>query len=69
MINYACYSDNDIQDLLILSCLNDLTNCKRHFNVDIMMLHISALDHNRKLKFIRYVHLPSINKIFQYRYD
>ena len=29
-----------------------------------MMLYISALDHARKLKFIRYVHLPSINKCF-----
>ena len=34
------------------------------FNVDIMMLYISAMDHTRKLKFSTYVHLPSINKMF-----
>ena len=43
-------------------------NCYRHFNVNIMMLHISAMDHARKLKFSIYVHLPSVNKIFQYCY-
>ena len=32
-------------------------NCKKGFNVDIM-----------KLKFSKYVHLPFINKMFQYRY-
>ena len=66
MIKHVCYSDNDIQDLLISSRLNDLTNCKRHFNVGIMMLYISAMDHARKLKFSSYVHLPSVNKTFQY---
>ena len=50
---------------LILSRLNDLTRC---FNVDIMMLYISVRDHARKLKFSSYVHLPSVNKMFQYRY-
>ena len=48
--------------------LNDLTKCYRHFNVDIIMLYISATDHARTLKLSSYVHLPSINKIFQYRY-
>ena len=33
-----------------------------------MMLNISAMDHHRKLKFSSYVHLPSINKIFPFRY-
>ena len=32
------------------------------------MLYISARDHARKLNFSSYVHLPSINKKFQYRY-
>ena len=40
----------------------------RSFNVDIMMLYISVRDHARKLKFSSSVHLPSINKMFQYRY-
>ena len=31
------------------------------------MLYISAMDQARKLKFSSYVHLPSINKMFQYR--
>ena len=39
-----------IQDLFILSRLNDLTNCYRCFNVDITMLCISGRDHARKLK-------------------
>ena len=40
-----------------------------HINsIDIMMLYISAMGHARKLKFISYVHLPSINKMFQYCY-
>ena len=56
------------QDLLILSRLNDLTNCWRRFNGDILMLYISGRDHSRNLKFSCYVHLPSINKMFQYRY-
>ena len=34
-----------------------------------MMLYISLRDHARKLNFRSYVHLPSINKMFQYRYD
>ena len=38
------------------------------YNNDIMMLYISAMDQARKLKFSSYVHLPSINKMFQYRY-
>ena len=33
-----------------------------------MMLYISAMDHTWNLKFSSYVHLSSINKIFQYRY-
>ena len=32
-----------------------------------MMLYISVRDHARKLKFCSYIHLPSINKMFQYR--
>ena len=59
--------NNNIQDLLISSCLNDLTNCYRHFNVDIMMFYISAMDHARELKVNIYAQLPSINKMFQYR--
>ena len=35
---------------------------------DIMMLYISGRDDARKLKFSSYVHLLSINKMFQYRY-
>ena len=52
--------------LFISSRLTDFTNCLRCFNVDIMMLYISAMDHARKLKFSSHVHLPSINKMFQY---
>ena len=37
------------------------------FNVNIMMLYISAMNHARKLKFKTYVHLPSLNKKFLYR--
>ena len=33
-----------------------------------MMLYISGGDHARKLKFCSYIHLPSINKMFQYCY-
>ena len=33
-----------------------------------MMLYISVRDHARKLKFSSYVHLPSINQIFQHRF-
>ena len=33
-----------------------------------MMLYISAMDHARKRKFSSYVHLASINKMFQYCY-
>ena len=40
----------------------------RRFNVDIKMLNIRAKDHVRKIKFSSYVYLPSINKMFQYRY-
>ena len=46
------------------SRLNELTNCKRRFNVDIMMLYISAMDHARKSQFSSYVHLPFLNKMF-----
>ena len=53
---------------IISSCLNDFTNCGRCFNVNIMMLYISAMDHAKKLKFSSYVHLPFINKTFQNRY-
>ena len=41
-------SVNNIQDLLILSRLNDLTNCQRRFNADIMILYVSAMDQARK---------------------
>ena len=33
-----------------------------------MILYISAMDPARKLKFSSYAHLPSVNKMFQYRY-
>ena len=33
------------------------------FNVDIMMLCFSAMDHARKLKFSSYVHLLSIKNV------
>ena len=33
-----------------------------------MMLYISVRDHARKLNFSSYIHLPSINKMYQYRY-
>ena len=68
MIKYVYQSDKNIQDLLISSCLNDLTNCWRWFNVDIMLFYISARDQARKLKLSSYVHIPPINKMFQYRY-
>ena len=42
------------QDLLILPLLNDLTNCYRRFNVDILMLYISGRDHYRKIKMFQY---------------
>ena len=42
--------------------------CIYQFYHDIMMLYISVRDHARKLKFSSYVDLPSINKMFQYRY-
>ena len=50
--------------------MNDFmnVNCKRRFNVDIMMLCISAMDHARKPKSSSTVHLPSINTMFQYFY-
>ena len=44
------------------SRLNDLRKCWRRFNVDIMMLHISAIDHASKLKFSSYFRLQSICK-------
>ena len=67
MIKSVCLSENNIQDLLISSRFNHLTNSKRHCNVDIMMRYISAMDQARKLKFSIYVHLPPINKMIQYR--
>ena len=42
------------QDLLMLPRLNDLTNCYRRFNVDILMLYISGRDHYRKIKMFQY---------------
>ena len=48
--------------------MNDLTNCVRHFNADIMILYFSAMDQARKLKFSSYVHLIYINTMFRYRY-
>ena len=49
---YVCQSDNNnIQDLLISSRLKDLTKTVRGFNVDTIMLYISAMYHARKLKF------------------
>ena len=33
-----------------------------------MKLYISALGHAMKLRFNSYVHLPSMNQIFQYRW-
>ena len=41
-------------------------DCYRSFNVDIMKFYISALDQARKLKFSNFLHLLSINKMFQY---
>ena len=68
MIENISQSDSNIPDLLTSSRLNGLTNCEKRFNADIMMLYISAMDHANKLKFSSYVHPPSINKMFQYRY-
>ena len=49
--------------------MNDSQTARDVFNVDnIMMLCISAMDHTSKLKLSSYVHLPSINKVFKYRY-
>ena len=44
--------------------LNDLKNCERRFNADIMKHYISAWDNDRTL--CSYVHLLFINQIFQY---
>ena len=33
-----------------------------------MMVYISAMDQARKSKFSSFVHLPSINKMFQYHF-
>ena len=68
MIKHVCSSDISVQHLWISSCLNDHMNCYRGFNVDIIKHYISLLDHARKLKFRYYINLPSINKMFQYRY-
>ena len=38
------------------------------FNVDILKLYISALGHARNLKSNIYVHLLSVNQIFQHRH-
>ena len=48
----------------MLSRLNDLMNCQRRFNADIMKLYISAVGHAMKSKFSRRVHLSSVNQIF-----
>ena len=53
---------------MTIATLNDFIHCYRLVNADIMKLYISAMDHARKLIFGSYVHLPSINKISQYRY-
>ena len=45
------------------------TNSANYFNVDIMLLYISAMDYARKLKFSSYVHLPSINNKCPYIAD
>ena len=45
MIKYVCSSDINVQHLGMSSHLNALMNCWRRFNVDIMNLYISALDH------------------------
>ena len=39
VIKYACSSDNNIQNSLIMSRLNDLMNCYKRFNVDIIKLN------------------------------
>ena len=62
-----------IQVLLMLSCLIDLTNCYRCVLMLIIYCSIYcslsiAMDNDRKLKFSSYVHLPSLSKMFQYRY-
>ena len=68
VIKHVCSSDISVQHFLILSRLNDLMNCYRRFNVDIIKLYISALDEARKLKFRYCVNLPFINKMLQCRY-
>ena len=40
----------------------------RLFSACIMKLDNSSLGHARKLKFSSYVHLPSMNQIFQYHH-
>ena len=49
------------------STLGTVRSRSRCFNVE-MILFISGRDHARKLKFNSYVYLPSVNKMFQYRY-
>ena len=68
MIKHVGSSDISVQFFLISSHLNDLMNCYRHFNFNIIKLYISALDEARKLKFRYCANLPFINKILQYRY-
>ena len=48
--------------------MNDLIKCMSSFNFDIIKLYISAMGHATKLKFTSYVHMPSINIMFQYRH-
>ena len=50
MIKHVGSSDISVQYFLISSRLNDLANCYRRFNFDIIKLYISALDDARKLK-------------------
>ena len=42
--------------ILILSCLNDFITCSGCFNIQSGGVHISALEHCRKIKFSIYVH-------------
>ena len=68
IIKHVGSSDISVQLFLISSRLNDLMNCYRCFNVDIIKLYISALDEARKLKLRYCVNLPFVNKMLQYRY-
>ena len=68
MLEKICINNIGVQHSLGRNETTTMFFLKRRFNVDIMMLYILALDHARKLKFCSYIHLPSINKMFQYRY-